>query len=66
MPGFNLFMLPVLDGVRDKARLFMGIRLVVMHFLEHLEGVVDGFSFRVGVGVWHGDVHSHFSKKKSP
>ena len=37
MPGFNLFVFPFLDRIRNKARLFMGIRLVVMRFLEYLK-----------------------------
>ena len=65
MPGFNLFVFPFLDRIRNKACLFMGIRLVVMTFLEHLKGVVDGFSLRVGVGMWHDDDPSRFSKKKA-
>jgi hypothetical protein len=65
MQGFNLFVLPFLDRVRNKAGLFMGIRLMVMLLLEHLEGIVDGFSLGVGVGMWHDDDPSCFSKKKA-
>ena len=56
-PGFNLFVFPFLDRIRNKARLFMGIRLVVMRFLEYLKGVVDGFSLRMGVGMWLSLIH---------
>lgn len=63
MEGFNLFMLPFLDGVRDKASLFVGIRLMVMRLLENLKGLVDGFSLRVGM--LHDDNPSRFSKKKA-
>jgi hypothetical protein len=65
MQGFNLFMLPFLDGVRDKASLFVCIRLVVMRLLENLKGLVDGFSLGVGVSVWHGDNPSRVAMKKA-
>ena len=52
---FYLVMLPFLDRVRDKSGLLMGIRGMVMHFLENLEGFVDGFSLGGRVGMWHGN-----------
>jgi hypothetical protein len=65
MQGFNLFMLPFLDRVRNKPSLFMGIRLVVVRLLENLKGLVDRFRLRVGVGVWHGENPSSVKKKKA-
>ncbi len=65
MQGFNLFMLPFLDGVRNKASLFMGIRLMVVRLLENLKGLVNGFRLRVGVGMWHGESFQ-CRKEKSP
>lgn len=65
MQGFNLFMLPFLDRIRNKASLFMGVRLMVVRLLENLKGFVDGFSLRVGVGMRHGDDPSSVEKKKA-
>ncbi len=53
MQGFYLFVLPFLDRVGDKAGLFMSIRDVVMLFLKNFQGVMDRFSLRGGVGMWH-------------
>jgi hypothetical protein len=33
----------------------MGIRNMVVLFLKNFQGVVDGFSLRGGVGMWHGE-----------
>lgn len=53
MLSFNFFVLPILDRVRNKAGLFMGIRLMVMRFLENIEGIMDGFCLRVRVLMGH-------------
>ena len=50
---FDFFMLPFLDRVRNQAGFLVGGRGVVMLFLEHLKGVVNGFGLRVGVRIWH-------------
>lgn len=65
MQRFNLFMLPFLDRIRNKASLFMGVRLMVVRLLENLKGFVDGFSLRVGVGMWHSEILP-LSKRKKP
>lgn len=55
MRGGQFFLLPFLDGVRQKAGLLVGVRGVLMLFLENFQGVVAGGGFGGGVSVGHGN-----------
>lgn len=54
MRGGQLFLFPLLDGVRQETGFLVGIRGVVMFFLENLQGIVTGGGFGGGVSVRHG------------
>jgi hypothetical protein len=62
---FDFFMLPFLDRVGNEARLFMGIRVMEVLFLEMLEGIMDGFGLGGGVSVGHEDGLSNFQIEKA-